>query len=83
VFSRYGSGERTPQGDWNHWSDAADGSVGGTSEKYVDPKPQRFGKPLRFLAKIFIWNTRITTKKNIFQEIDDYCSYILYYKQSV
>jgi hypothetical protein len=31
VFSRYGSGERTPQGDWSHWSDPAGGSVGGTS----------------------------------------------------
>lgn len=31
-FSRYGSGERNAQGDWNHWSNAAGGGVGGTSD---------------------------------------------------
>lgn len=31
-FSRYGSGSRSANGDWNHWSDAAGGGVGGTSD---------------------------------------------------
>lgn len=31
-FSRYGSGERSSNGDWNHWSNAAGGAVGGTSD---------------------------------------------------
>ena len=30
--SRYGSGSRSSNGDWNHWSDAAGGAVGGTSD---------------------------------------------------
>lgn len=30
--SRYGSGERSSNGDWNHWSNAAGGAVGGTSD---------------------------------------------------
>ena len=32
VFSRYGSGSRYSDGSWNHYSDAADGAVGGTSD---------------------------------------------------
>ncbi len=32
VDSRFGSGERTSDGSWNHWSDAADMGVGGTSD---------------------------------------------------
>lgn len=31
-FSRYGSGSRSANGDWNHWSNAAGGAVGGTSD---------------------------------------------------
>lgn len=31
-FSRYGSGERNNQGAWNHWSNLANGGVGGTSD---------------------------------------------------
>ena len=31
VYSRYGSGSRDAAGNWNHWSDAAGGAVGGTS----------------------------------------------------
>lgn len=34
-FSRYGSGERSANGDWNHWSNAAGGAVGGTSDGCV------------------------------------------------
>lgn len=30
--SRYGSGEWNGNGDWNHWSDAAGGAVGGTGD---------------------------------------------------
>jgi hypothetical protein len=30
--SRYGSGSHDQNGNWNHWSDAADGAVGGTSD---------------------------------------------------
>lgn len=30
--SRYGSGEWNGNGDWNHWSNAAGGAVGGTGE---------------------------------------------------
>lgn len=32
TFSRYGSGERTSNGSWNHWSNSADMGVGGTSD---------------------------------------------------
>lgn len=32
YISRYGSGEWNGNGDWNHWSDAAGGAVGGTSD---------------------------------------------------
>jgi len=32
YFSRYGSGERTGNGSWNHYSRAVGGSVGGTSD---------------------------------------------------
>ena len=32
VFSRYGSGERTSDGSWNHWSNAAGAGVGGTAD---------------------------------------------------
>ena len=32
AFSRYGSGERTSDGSWNHYSEAADMGVGGTSD---------------------------------------------------
>ena len=35
TFSRYGSGERTSDGSWNHWSNAAGGAVGGTSDGCV------------------------------------------------
>lgn len=30
--SRYGSGEYNGNGDWNHWSNAAGGAVGGTGD---------------------------------------------------
>jgi hypothetical protein len=30
--SRYGSGEWNGNGDWNHWSNAAGGAVGGTGD---------------------------------------------------
>lgn len=30
--SRYGSGERNANGDWNHWSNAAGGAVGGSAD---------------------------------------------------
>lgn len=32
VDSRYGSGERSSDGSWNHWSNAADMGVGGTAD---------------------------------------------------
>lgn len=32
VFSRYGSGERSSDGSWNHWSNAAGAGVGGTAD---------------------------------------------------
>lgn len=32
TFSRYGSGSYDNKGNWNVWSDAADGAVGGTSD---------------------------------------------------
>ncbi len=32
THSRYGSGERTADGSWNHYSRAADMGVGGTSD---------------------------------------------------
>lgn len=32
YISRYGSGEWTGNGDWNHWSNAAGGAVGGTGD---------------------------------------------------
>lgn len=32
TFSRYGSGERTGDGSWNHWSNAAGAGVGGTAD---------------------------------------------------
>lgn len=32
FHSRYGSGERTTDGSWNHYSDAADMGVGGTAD---------------------------------------------------
>ena len=32
VDSRYGSGERTGDGSWDHWSNAADMGVGGTAD---------------------------------------------------
>ncbi|MGE0623938.1 MAG: hypothetical protein AB7I04_10805 [Pseudomonadales bacterium] len=32
VDSRYGGGERTGDGSWNHWSNAADMGVGGTAD---------------------------------------------------
>ena len=32
VFGRYGSGERTPNGDWSYYSNAAGGAVGGTGD---------------------------------------------------
>ncbi len=32
VHSRYGSGSRNGNGDWNHWSDLSKGGVGGTSD---------------------------------------------------
>lgn len=35
VYSRYGSGSRDSEGNWNHWSDAAGGAVGGTSDGCV------------------------------------------------
>lgn len=34
-ISRYGSGERSTDGSWNHWSNAAGGAVGGTSDGCV------------------------------------------------
>jgi len=30
--SRYGSGSTSPDGTWNHWSNAAEGAVGGTAD---------------------------------------------------
>jgi hypothetical protein len=30
--SRYGSGSRSGTGDWNHWSNAAGGAVGGSAD---------------------------------------------------
>lgn len=33
--SRYGSGESNANGDWNHWSNAAGGAVGGTGDGCV------------------------------------------------
>ncbi len=35
TFSRYGSGEYNGAGDWNVWSNAAGGAVGGTSDGCV------------------------------------------------
>ena len=35
VFSRYGSGSRGADGSWNHYSRAAGGAVGGTSDGCV------------------------------------------------
>jgi hypothetical protein len=35
TYSRYGSGEYNSAGDWNYWSNAAGGSVGGTSDGCV------------------------------------------------
>lgn len=32
YISRYGSGEWNGSGDWNHWSNAAGGAVGGTND---------------------------------------------------
>lgn len=32
VDSRYGSGERTSDGSWNHWSNSAGMGVGGTAD---------------------------------------------------
>jgi hypothetical protein len=32
YISRYGSGEWNGKGDWNHWSNAAGGAVGGTGD---------------------------------------------------
>jgi len=32
VHSRYGSGSRNSNGDWNHWSNAAGAGVGGTGD---------------------------------------------------
>jgi hypothetical protein len=32
TFSRYGSGERNNNGDWNHYSRSAEMGVGGTSD---------------------------------------------------
>lgn len=32
YMSRYGSGEWNGAGDWNHWSNAAGGAVGGTND---------------------------------------------------
>lgn len=32
TFSRYGSGERTSDGSWNHYSNSAGMGVGGTSD---------------------------------------------------
>ena len=32
YISRYGSGEWNANGDWNHWSNAAGGAVGGTGD---------------------------------------------------
>jgi hypothetical protein len=32
YVSRYGSGEWNSNGDWNHWSNAAGGAVGGTGD---------------------------------------------------
>ena len=32
YISRYGSGESNANGDWNHWSNAAGGAVGGTGD---------------------------------------------------
>jgi hypothetical protein len=33
--SRYGSGEWNGNGDWNHWSNAAGGAVGGTGDDCI------------------------------------------------
>jgi hypothetical protein len=35
VDSRYGSGERTSDGSWNHWSNSAGMGVGGTADGCV------------------------------------------------
>ena len=35
VFSRHGSGSRNADGSWNHYSEAAGGAVGGTSDGCV------------------------------------------------
>jgi hypothetical protein len=35
TYSRYGSGERSSNGSWNHWSNAAGGAVGGSSDGCV------------------------------------------------
>jgi len=35
VFSRHGSGSRDAQGNWNHYSRAAGGAVGGTADGCV------------------------------------------------
>lgn len=35
THSRYGSGERSGDGSWNHWSNAAGGAVGGTADGCV------------------------------------------------
>lgn len=32
IDSRHGSGERTTDGSWNHWSNSADLGVGGTAD---------------------------------------------------
>lgn len=32
TYSRYGSGERTSDGSWNHYSNSAEMGVGGTSD---------------------------------------------------
>ena len=32
TYSRYGSGSRDDQGNWNHYSEAAGGAVGGTAD---------------------------------------------------
>lgn len=35
YISRYGSGEWNANGDWNHWSNAAGGAVGGSGDGCV------------------------------------------------
>jgi len=35
IDSRYGSGSRDAEGNWNHYSNAAGGAVGGTSDGCV------------------------------------------------